>query len=104
CLLSKEMLTGTLAKMIAWSQGLPLDQPERANELFLQRLLGKLAGSDQVKKGVLLALDGIYGADGRLDEERTHMLISNDAMFAACAASEGRLLAGASINPPRREA
>ncbi len=104
CLLSKDMLEGALAKIIAWSQGLPLDQPERANEIFLQRLLAKLAGSSRVKQGVLLALDGIYGADGRLDEARTHMLVSNDAMFAACASSGGRLLPGASINPARRDA
>lgn len=104
CLLSNDMLDGALAKVIAWSQGLPLDQPERANELFLQRLLAKLAASSRVKKGVLLALDGIYGADGRLDEARTHMLVSNEAMFAACEASGGRLLPGASINPARRDA
>jgi uncharacterized protein len=104
CLLSKDMLSGPLAKVIAWAQGLPLDEPERANQIFLERLLTKLKGSKLITKGVLLALDGIYGADGRLDEQRTHMLVSNDAMFAACAASGGRLLPGASINPARRDA
>jgi predicted TIM-barrel fold metal-dependent hydrolase len=104
CLLSKDMLEGTLAKAIAWSQGLPLDKPEAANELFINRLMTKLTASKQVTQGVLLALDGIYGADGRLDTERTHMLVSNDAMFAACEGSGGKLLPGASINPARRDA
>jgi len=104
CLLSKHMLEGPLARAIAWSQGLPLDRPEEANALFVKSLTDKLAASTRIKRGVLLALDGIYGSDGRLDAERTHMLVSNDAMFDACAASGGRLLPGASINPARRDA
>ncbi|UPT75582.1 MAG: amidohydrolase family protein [Elusimicrobiota bacterium] len=104
CLLSKDMLGGALAKLVAWHQGLPLDEPERANAIFVDRVIEKMKASTRVEKGVLLALDGIYGDDGRLDEARTHMLISNDAMFDACARSGGRLLPGASINPARRDA
>lgn len=104
CLLSKDMLDGPLAKVIAWAQGLPLDRPEDANRIFVDRLLASLTAARRVDKAVLLALDGIYDEGGRLDEARTHMLISNDAMFEACARSGGRLLPGASINPARRDA
>lgn len=104
CLLSKDMLDGPLAKLIAWKQGLPLDRPEEANAIFVDRVIAAVSASKTVTQGVLLALDGIYDADGRLDEARTHMLISNDAMFAACARSGGKLLPGASVNPNRRDA
>lgn len=104
CLLSKKMLSGPLVRLTARLEGYPLDQPERTNALYLERLLSRLAASRRVSRAVLLALDGAYDASGRLDEARTSMLMSNDAVFAACASSGGRLLPGASVNPARRDA
>ena len=104
CLLSRKMLSGPLARLTAWAEGWPLDDARRTNELYLQDLLARLRASARVSRAVLLALDGVYDASGRLDEARTNMLVSNDAMFAACAASGGLLLPAASINPARRDA
>ena len=104
CLMARRMLEGPLLRATAWAEGFPLDDPERTNALYLERLLARLRASTRVSRAVLLALDGAYGADGRLDEARTSMLISNDAVFAACAASGGKLLPAASVNPARRDA
>lgn len=102
CLLSRRMRRSLLARLVAWQQGLPLDDAETANRLYLERLQAELSRSRRVRGAVLLGMDGVYGADGRLDEVKTDFLISNDAVLAAC---RGRsLLPGVSINPMRRDA
>lgn len=103
CLLSRRMRKSPLTKFIAFVQGLPLDRPEEANRIYVERLAGELAGSHKVGKAVLLAMDGVYGKDGRLDERRTDFLISNDYLFSVAAEHDG-FLPGVSINPMRRDA
>lgn len=103
CRLSPRMLRSPLLKLIAWQQGLPLDDPDAANRRYLERLSAELAGSQRVQKAVLLGMDGVYGADGRLDEARTDFLISNDTVLQA-AATNPAFLPGVSINPARRDA
>lgn len=100
CRLSKRMLKSPLAKFIAWTQSLPLEDPETANRLYLENLDRELSASKHVGQAVLLAMDGVYGADGMLDEARTDFLISNDCVLEA-AEENPRFLAGVSINPNR---
>ena len=103
CLASRKMLERLLTRWVARRLGLPLDDPEQANRLYLEGLGAELSSSRRVSKAVLLALDGVYDDSGRLDEARTDFLISNDAVLKAAAACP-RLLAGVSINPRRRDA
>lgn len=71
--------------------------------LVVRRLAETLAGSRRVAAAVVLALDGVVGADGELDRERTELYIPNE--FVAVAAGRfGNLLYGASVNPYRRDA
>ncbi len=102
CLASRRQLRRWLTRLVAWQQGLPLRDPARANALYLERLEEELARSRRVGRAVLLPLDGVYGSDGRLDEARTHFLVSND--YALSCARRPRFLAGASVNPARRDA
>lgn len=97
------MLRSPVLRGVAWLMGLPLDDPGRANRLYLEKLIGELGQSTRVGKAVLLGMDGSYDAAGRLDEAATHFLIPNDLVFQA-AASDPRLLPGVSINPARRDA
>lgn len=103
CRISPKMRKGPLARLIAWSQGLSFDDPEGANRKYLENFERELRASERVDKAVVLGMDGAYDDSGRLDEEKTHFLISNDAVFAAC---EGRpcFLPGPSVNPLRRDA
>ncbi|MBI4423800.1 MAG: amidohydrolase family protein [Elusimicrobia bacterium] len=103
CLLSKRMRESPLARAIAWAQDLPLDEPETANRRYLEGLDRELARSRLIQRAVLLAMDGVYDASGRLDEARTDFLVANDCVLAAAKGSP-RLLAGVSINPMRRDA
>lgn len=103
CLLSKRMRSSPLAQAIAWTQSLPMNDPETANARYLERVAAELARSKNVKRAVLLAMDGVYGADGRLDESHTDFLIANDCVLEA-AKRHDRFLPGVSINPARRDA
>ncbi len=66
CLLSKRMRRSPLLRFISWQQDLPLDDPQTANRRYLERLEAKLAASTEVDRAVLLAIDGVYDAQGRL--------------------------------------
>ncbi|MFH2203899.1 MAG: amidohydrolase family protein [Elusimicrobiota bacterium] len=103
CRLSRRMRTGPLARLIAFVQNLPLDDPEKANRRYLDCLEQELRASEEVERAVLLAMDGVYDAKGKLDEKRTNFLISNDYLFAVTAARPC-FLPGASVNPMRADA
>ena len=103
CLLSKRMKNGLVARTVALRLGLPMDDPEEANRRYRERLAASLESSTYVARAVTLAMDGVYGADGRLDESRTEFLISNDYVLSL-AAENKRFLAGVSVNPNRRDA
>lgn len=66
----------------------------------LTRWAEQTGGSDRY---VLLGMDWVYDAQGAVDEPRSHLVVSNDAVFGACAACD-RFLAGPSINPQRADA
>jgi uncharacterized protein len=104
CYISPRMLKRPLSRFLAWKFGVDLRKPREANALYIQRLLGALERSSRVKKAVLLAMDGVYDAAGKLDMTRTDFLISNRYVLAVAAKYPERFLAGVSINPERRDA
>lgn len=103
CRLSKRMRNSPLARLISVWQDLPMDDPETANARYLETLSKAIAGSSRVARAVVLAMDGAYGSDGKLDEGHTDFLISNDFVLDACA-RRPHMLPGASINPMRADA
>lgn len=103
CLLSNRMKNGLVARTVARRLGLPMDDPEEANRRYRAKLGASLEASAFVKQAVVLAMDGVYGSDGRLDELHTDFLISNDYVLSL-AAENPRFLAGVSVNPNRRDA
>ncbi|MCX5797557.1 MAG: amidohydrolase family protein [Elusimicrobia bacterium] len=104
CRLSRRMREGPLGSMLARTMGLPLDQPERANLLYLERLRSELLGSERVGRAVLLGMDGAYDESGRLDEAHSDLLVTNDTVLRAAATAPGLFLPGVSINPQRVDA
>jgi len=67
------------------------------------RISESLAQSKFVHRAVLLALDGVIGADGDLDTNHTEVFVPNE-FVADLAARHTNLLFGASVNPYRRDA
>ena len=104
CRISPRLLRGPVGSMVVRRLGLPLDQPEQANLLYLERLRAELLGSARVGRAVLLGLDGVYDESGRLDEARTDLLVPNDFVLKSAATAPSLFLAGVSVNPRRRDA
>lgn len=73
------------------------------DDLLPARLATRLAESRHVQQAVLLALDGVVDAAGRLDTNRTEFYVPNEFVAAACR-RHTNLLFGASINPYRHDA
>ena len=104
CHMSERMRGGLQTRFIVKAFGLPLDDPGRANEMYLQKLVQSLEQSKYVRQAVLLGLDGIYDRAGELDKGQCEFLISNDAVFAAVKRYPHLFKAGVSINPQRKDA
>jgi hypothetical protein len=104
CIISKRFLKSPILKFIAWRMGVDINNPPQANRAYLDRLLKDVRGSQRIAKAVVLGLDGVYDAAGRLDEKETEFLISNDFILKACRDHADVLLPGVSINPTRRDA
>ena len=73
------------------------------DEVVIQRLSVNIAESKFVSKAVVLAMDGVYGADGRLDKSKTEVYIPNDYLGRTLAYYPN-LFFGASVNPSRPDA
>ena len=79
------------------------DLEQHGDRLVLERLSRCLAASRSVDKAVILAMDGVIGADGKLDRQRSELYIPGDFLVRELR-HYPNLLYGASINPSRRDA
>lgn len=79
------------------------EMKEKGDAIVGDRISQWLAQSRYVNKAVILALDGVVGADGQLDTNRTEVYVPNE-FVADLAARHTNLLFGASINPYRPDA
>jgi len=104
CLMSERMRRGLQVRFILKKFGMPADDPARANAIYVQRLVETLQASRYVNQAVLLGMDGIYDAEGRLDVADTEFLISNDYVLSVVRQYPALFRAGVSINPQRRDA
>jgi hypothetical protein len=73
------------------------------DRIIVDRIAEQLASSRYVHRAVLLALDGVVGADRTLDLKQTEMYVPNEFVLAAVN-RHPNLLFGASINPYRTDA
>lgn len=86
------------------SFGITRAELERDGDARIPDLISeRLAASVAVRSVVVLALDGVVDAEGRLDRIVTQVYVP-DEFVAACVARHTNLLFGASINPARRDA
>lgn len=76
---------------------------EKGDPIVVEKLSQKIAASRQVGKAVVLAMDGVIGADGKLDYEQTQVYVPNEYVARQSAAYDN-LLFGASVNPNRPDA
>lgn len=76
---------------------------EKGDTVIGDKVSASLAQSRFVSKAVVLALDGVVGADGILDTNRTEVFFPNEFVASLCA-RHTNLLFGASVNPYRADA
>jgi uncharacterized protein len=76
---------------------------EKGDGIIGDRISESLARSKFVSKAVILALDGVVGADGQLDTNRTEVYFPDEFVASLCA-RHTNLLFGASVNPYRKDA
>ncbi len=104
CVISARMLKSLLFRFLLWKHRLPQDNPRHANQKYVDDLLTELRASRRVKQAVLLAMDGVYGSHGQLDQAQTDFLVSNRYVLEVVRRYPDVFLAGVSINPQRRDA
>jgi uncharacterized protein len=104
CFISDKMLRGWLFRGFIKKMGLPLDDPPRTNQLYLEKLLTTLRESTHVSGAVILGMDGVYDTGGALDKRSTEFLISNRYVLETAKRFPTELKAGVSINPQRKDA
>lgn len=104
CYISPNMLRSTLFKFLLWKHGLNPDRPQAANQKYVDDLLKELRASHYVGRAVLLGMDGVYDRQGRLDQNATEFMVSNEYVLSMARAYPIEFLAGVSINPQRRDA
>jgi predicted TIM-barrel fold metal-dependent hydrolase len=71
--------------------------------VIADHISASVAQSRLVRKVVVLALDGVIGANGQLDTNRTEVFVPNEFVAGVCR-QHTNLLFGASVNPYRPDA
>ena len=104
CYISPGLLNSPLFRFLRWRHRLPVEDAARSNQKYVEDLLSELRRSRYVEKVVLLGMDGVYGANGALDEARTEFLVGNDYVLNLAGSYPDEFLSGVSINPQRRDA
>lgn len=104
CIISSRMLKSALFRFLLWKHQLSPTNPAAANHKYVLDLLRELRSSQHVGKAVLLGMDGVYTKVGRLNQQATEFLISNDYVLEQAKKFPHDFLAGVSINPQRIDA
>jgi predicted TIM-barrel fold metal-dependent hydrolase len=89
-------------RFMRWRLGIPGRDAatERAVE---QKLVDALAATPELDAAVVLAFDGVRHDDGTLDEQRTHLYVTNDYVIDLCR-RHANMRFGASVHPFRTDA
>jgi len=103
CSISPRMLKSPLFRFLSWKHGLSAERASESNWKYVDDLLTELRRSQHVRQVVLLGMDGVYAANGWLDEEKTDFLVGNDYVLNLARSYPQEFLPGVSINPQRRD-
>ena len=104
CYISSRMMRSPLFRFLLWKFGYDIRKPAETNARYIEDLLAELRTSRHVGRVVLLGMDGVYDAGGKLDPQATEFLVSNDYVLGVARAHPQEFLSGVSINPQRADA
>ena len=84
--------------------GVTLEEIEQQGDVvLLKKVNAHIAEAERISKAVILAMDGVIDASGKLDTEATQIYVPNDYLASELPKYE-HLLFGASVNPYRPDA
>jgi predicted TIM-barrel fold metal-dependent hydrolase len=99
---SKALLGRPSFRFLRWYMGMHGESFE--TERALSRALAmQLEGASELDAAVILAFDAVYDENGRLDDARTHLHVTNDYV-KELTDRHPKMLFGASVHPYRRDA
>ncbi len=104
CYISPRMLKSPLFRFLLWKFKLDVNDPAGTNAKYVADLLAELRSSRYVGRAILLGMDGVYDERGKLDEQATEFLISNDYVLKVVKTYPEDFWAGVSTNPQRGDA
>jgi predicted TIM-barrel fold metal-dependent hydrolase len=89
-------------RFMRWRLG--MKGADAKTEQQVERLLFRLLDeTPQIDAAVVLGFDAVHDGDGRFDDARTHLYVTND-YAADLAKRHGKILFGASVHPYRKDA
>jgi len=104
CIVSPAMRRRISTRFVLSLLGAKGSTPARdVDRMYADHLVAQAEAAPSIDRVVLLAFDGVYGEDGRLDERRTNLLVPNDYVFEIAKRSP-KLVPACSVNPMRRDA
>jgi len=104
CHISPKMHRSHLFQYFFRTLGLDPSKPAESNRIYVEKLVTSIRESRHIQQAVVLAMDGVYDAQGLLNKECTEFLIANDYVLNTVKQYPVELKAGVSINPQRRDA
>jgi predicted TIM-barrel fold metal-dependent hydrolase len=89
-------------RFMRWRLGM-VGSDEQTERQIEAKLVETIGGTPEIDAAVVLAFDAVYRDAGILDENNTHLYVTNDYVIELCQ-RHPKMLFGASINPLRTDA
>ena len=99
--MSKRLLDSWPFRFMQWRLGLKGATPE--TEVLLGRRLAEFIDDTPIDAAAILAFDAVHDLQGNLDDDNTHLYVTNDYVIEL-AKKNPKMLFAASIHPYRRDA
>jgi predicted TIM-barrel fold metal-dependent hydrolase len=99
---SQELLNSLPFRFMRWRLGLGEYGPETESDLE-RKLLELIEQTEKLDAAVVLAFDAVHDCDGRRDDAKTHLYVTNDYGIEL-ARRHKKILFGASVHPYRKDA
>ena len=103
CWMAPAFMRRPVFRYLRWRFGITDERIRSSIDQDWAARIAELVKASELDAAVVLGFDGAYGGDGRLDEQRSQMVVPPGWVFEACRLNPG-LLPGPSVNPLRRDA
>ena len=100
--MSRSLARSIPFRFMRWRLGIK-GEDAAADRQLERSLVDHIEQAEKLDAAVVLAFDAVYDKDGRRDDARTHLYVSNDYVIEL-AKRHRKVLFGASVHPYRKDA